>query len=318
VISFEPPVQEHGKTVCGSICVEGGTTYTEVVEYLSAVEPPCALKMLASVTQATVAGACATGTHGSGIQNQNLASHITAIEIVTATGELMTYDRTCDEFWGAVTSVGSVGVVSKISLEVVPFFEGQLFIFTVPIECIFRHWDTLVAGGDSGGSEPHSHPFCDAFSVLCFFDRGFCVLLLKHFAPHWDASIAARAPNYADTLFGGKAGDIHGLFPGVEDPSWTGPWYDTVSVFIKDGEEADLGDGSLHFCGQQVEIFVPIENAVDALKVAGDMLKNWPIGDPLKAETEETGILFHTELRIVKGDPTGQWLSPHPTDSLVS
>ena len=305
VVSFEPPVCVDGQmTRCGRVCVEGGTTYTEVIHYLSGLENPCALKMLASVTQATVAGACATGTHGSGIHNQNLASAVTAIELVTASGELVTYDRSCAEFMGAVTNVGCLGVVSKITVDVVPVFEGKCVLYTLPIEVLIDNWDQLP-------------PLCDAFSVLCFFHTGVCLLLLKHFSPHWDSTIARPMPEYGEHLFGaGHLGDENGLFPGVTEPRWAGPWHDTVPVFMSDGAEHDLGDAATNNCGQQVELFVPIEHATAALRATRDILKGWPVADSLSPETAEEGILYHTELRVVKGDPSGQWLSPHPVDSL--
>ena len=66
VLDFQPPL--NGKP--GSITVEGSTTYTEIAEFLG---QRGALRNLPSCPQFTVAGAIATGTHGSGVHIPNLA-----------------------------------------------------------------------------------------------------------------------------------------------------------------------------------------------------------------------------------------------------
>ena len=71
-----------------------------------------------------MAGACATATHGSGVANQNLAAAITALEIVTADGDIVEFRRGDDSFFpGAVVHLGALGVVTRLVLEAVPSFE---------------------------------------------------------------------------------------------------------------------------------------------------------------------------------------------------
>ncbi|MGN9775391.1 FAD-binding protein [Micromonospora sp. H33] len=83
-----------------------------------------AVANLASLPHISVAGAVATGTHGSGVRNGNLASAVTALELVTADGHLRTLDRDTDgdTFAGAVVSLGALGVVTRVTLDVVPAF----------------------------------------------------------------------------------------------------------------------------------------------------------------------------------------------------
>ena len=47
-----------------------------------------AVHNLASLPHISVAGACSTGTHGSGVHNGNLATAVSGLEIVTADGAL--------------------------------------------------------------------------------------------------------------------------------------------------------------------------------------------------------------------------------------
>ncbi|MER7460975.1 FAD-binding protein [Micromonospora sp. NPDC126480] len=83
-----------------------------------------ALANLASLPHISVAGAVATGTHGSGERNGNLATAVAALELVTADGDLLTVDRTADgdTFDGMVVSLGALGVVTRVTLDVVPAF----------------------------------------------------------------------------------------------------------------------------------------------------------------------------------------------------
>ena len=70
----------------GSITVQGGTTYTEIASFL---DGRGALRNLPSCPQFTVAGAIATGTHGSGVHIQSLACDVSMIEFVRADGSLV-------------------------------------------------------------------------------------------------------------------------------------------------------------------------------------------------------------------------------------
>ena len=79
---------------------------------------------LASLPHVSVAGACATATHGSGSKNGNLSTAVSALEIVTADGEVVTLSRQKDgeRFPGAVVALGGLGVVTKVTLDVQPTF----------------------------------------------------------------------------------------------------------------------------------------------------------------------------------------------------
>jgi len=78
--------------------VGGGIRYTELAPRLTA--SGWALPNLASLPHITVAGACATATHGSGDGNGNLATPVVELEMVTATGDLVTISRDDPDFCG--------------------------------------------------------------------------------------------------------------------------------------------------------------------------------------------------------------------------
>src|SRR5580692_10522361 len=89
-----------------TVTVGGGVTYAELAPWLDA--KGYALHNLASLPGITVAGACATATHGSGLHNGNLATAATAVELVTANGDVIELGRERDEeqFLGAVVGLG--------------------------------------------------------------------------------------------------------------------------------------------------------------------------------------------------------------------
>src|SRR6476646_4321865 len=72
-----------------------------------------ALRNLASLPHISVAGACATGTHGSGPANQNLSAAIAGAELITADGDMIELDRGDPAFPGAAVHLGALGVVTR-------------------------------------------------------------------------------------------------------------------------------------------------------------------------------------------------------------
>src|SRR3954465_3250397 len=70
-----------------TVTVDAGLRYGELVEVLNTAG--LALHNLASLPPISRAGAVAPATHGSGVGNRNLAAAVSALELVTSTGELV-------------------------------------------------------------------------------------------------------------------------------------------------------------------------------------------------------------------------------------
>jgi xylitol oxidase len=99
-----------------------------------------ALANLGSLPHISVAGAAATGTHGSGAGNRVLGASIAAVELVTADGDLVTLTRGDDRFAGAVVALGRLGVVTALTLDVEPAYEvRQLVHLGLPGEAALEH-----------------------------------------------------------------------------------------------------------------------------------------------------------------------------------
>ncbi len=109
-----------------------------------------ALRNLASLPHISVAGATATGTHGSGVANQNLSAAIVGLELVTADGDVTELSRSDASFPGAIVHLGALGVVTRLILEVVPSFEvAQRVYEELPLEVLDDHFAEIMASGYS-------------------------------------------------------------------------------------------------------------------------------------------------------------------------
>ncbi|HET7014661.1 MAG TPA: D-arabinono-1,4-lactone oxidase, partial [Streptosporangiaceae bacterium] len=109
---------------------------------------------LGSLPHISVAGACATGTHGSGDGVGNLATAVAAIEVVTAHGNLVTLDRDrpADQpaFGGAVVGLGALGAVVSLTLAIEPTYQVRQYVYDdVPADALDGHFDEIFGRGYS-------------------------------------------------------------------------------------------------------------------------------------------------------------------------
>ena len=77
-----------------------------------------ALTNLGSIDQQSIAGAIQTGTHGTGIGFQNLASQVLSFTLIKADGEKITLLKEDDLFNAAIISLGCLGIISELTLQV--------------------------------------------------------------------------------------------------------------------------------------------------------------------------------------------------------
>lgn len=130
--------------------VPGGITYQELAPRLTAAG--WALPTLASLPHLTVAGACATATHGSGDGHGNLATQVSGMQLVGPDGELRTLARDSDgdRFRGAVVGLGALGIVATLTLDLVPAFEVQQYVYQgLPVAMLRSHFDEIFGSGYS-------------------------------------------------------------------------------------------------------------------------------------------------------------------------
>lgn len=131
-----------------TVTVAAGTRYGDLAAFL--VRHGYALHNLASLPHISVAGAVATATHGSGNRNGNLATAVAALELVTADGGLVRVDRTAPDFNGMVVSLGALGIVTGITLDIEPAYEIRQDVFTeVPWAAVEENFDAVTSAAYS-------------------------------------------------------------------------------------------------------------------------------------------------------------------------
>ena len=133
----------------GTVTVDGGARYGDLCGPLAA--EGLALHNLASLPHISVAGACATATHGSGDEHGNLATAVTAIELVRGDGERVTLARGRDaDFPGAVVALGALGVVVRLTLELRPAYEVRQDVYEgLPLDRLDDDFEAIASSGYS-------------------------------------------------------------------------------------------------------------------------------------------------------------------------
>jgi xylitol oxidase len=132
-----------------TVTVDGGVRYGELCGPIDVAG--FALNNLASLPHISVAGACATATHGSGDGIGNLATAVSAMELVTADGEIATFARDSDpEFAGAVVGLGALGAVTRLTLDLRPSFRVRQDLYEgLPLARAVERFDEISSSADS-------------------------------------------------------------------------------------------------------------------------------------------------------------------------
>ena len=132
----------------GLVRVEAGITLHELNRALW--ELGLALENLGDIDVQSVAGATATGTHGTGARLRNLSAAIESVELVTADGSTVECDEAGDpDDWRAArVSLGALGVVTAVTLRAVPAFTLEGVDSSLPLEEALGRLGELVDGND--------------------------------------------------------------------------------------------------------------------------------------------------------------------------
>ncbi|MFF4116049.1 FAD-binding protein [Streptomyces sp. NPDC001714] len=272
-----PPVIEVD-TAARTVRVAGGVRYAELARAVHA--HGLALPNMASLPHISVAGSVATGTHGSGVANGSLAAPVREVELLLADGSTVTIARGEAGFEGAVTSLGALGAVTALTLDLEAAYDMAQTVYTeLPL-------DGLDFPAVSGA----------AYSVSLFTDwrePGFRQVWVKRRTdrPAVDFGWAAPATEAMHPVPGMPAGNCTQQF-GVP-----GPWHERLPHFRAEFTPSS-GDEL------QSEYLLPRTTTVDALHAVDGIRRT------------VSPVLQTCEVRTIAADP--QWLSPaHGRDSVA-
>jgi xylitol oxidase len=253
--------------------VAAGLSYAELAVRLDA--RGFALRNLASLPHISVGGATATGTHGSGTANQNLAAAVVGLSLVTADGDLMELDRAD----GAVVHLGALGVVSSLTVALVPSFDVSQRVYeNLPLEVLDDRFTDVMTS---------------AYSVSLFTDWRAPRLTQVWIKQRLD--VPAPLIQEASWFTATPASAARNPVPGASPDACTvqlgvpGRWYDRLPHFRPEFKPS-AGDEL------QSEYLLPVAHAVPALHALDQ------IRDRLAP------VLRICEIRVVAADQL--WLSP--------
>jgi xylitol oxidase len=247
-----------------------------------------ALAALPSLPHISLAGACATGTHGSGDRSQGLAALVRALRFISPGGDVVELRRAGSagrdtdfgsdtDFNGAVVSLGALGVITQLTVDVVPTFDIAQSVYEgVPVAELIEHLDEVFAA---------------AYSVSAFTEwRGDASVWVK--AKAATSNPVKPAPEW---LGGHLAHQPAHPIPGMSAENCTeqlgipGPWHERLPHFRPDFTPSSGAE-------LQSEFFLPRARAAEGLRAVRDL-------GPLL-----TPVVQISEIRTVAADDL--WLSP--------
>lgn len=273
-----------------TVTVGAGVRYGTLAPYLD--KQGYALHNLASLPHITVAGACATATHGSGVNNGNLSTVVSAMEIVTADGSIVQLSRAHDgdQFLGAVVHLGALGVVTKVTLDVEPTYQVRQLVYeNLSMDQFEHNLDTILSSG---------------YSVSLFTDWQKHRVSQVWIKSRVDAASAQATAAIPPEFYGATAATRklhplpgHSAEPCTEQMGIPGPWYERLPHFRMDFTPSSGAE-------IQSEFFVPRKRGYEAI-LAVEQLRD-----------QITPHLLITEIRTIAAD--NLWLSPcYKQDSMA-
>ncbi|WP_405135225.1 D-arabinono-1,4-lactone oxidase [Nocardia sp. NBC_01388] len=132
----------------GLVRVEAGATLNAVSNALHPMG--LAFPNLGDIDVQSVAGATATGTHGTGAKLQNLSAALQSVELMLADGSRVELNEQTDpDGWRAArVNVGALGVVTALTLQMAPSFVLEGVERPLPVEEVLEDLDTYVDGNE--------------------------------------------------------------------------------------------------------------------------------------------------------------------------
>ncbi|AQA16636.1 D-arabinono-1,4-lactone oxidase [Streptomyces malaysiensis] len=129
----------------GTVTVAAGTPLRQLNETLAA--HGLSLVNMGDIMEQTVAGATATGTHGTGRDSASIAAQIKGLELVTADGSVLrcSAEENPEIFAAARIGIGALGVVSEITFGVEPEFLLTAREEPMPFDRVMADFKQLVA-----------------------------------------------------------------------------------------------------------------------------------------------------------------------------
>jgi FAD-linked oxidoreductase len=239
---------------------------------------------LPDINKQTLAGALATGTHGTGKGVKAIHGEVTAMRLVLPNGEVAECSRDVqpDLFHAARVSLGAFGVLSEVTLQNRPLERVKKVVTLVDTDDILRQWPALA--------EKHRNA---EFLVLPFTGKS---ALITHDTT--TEPVSPRGPDGdTDTLMDLKSlRDLFEFTPELRKKAAQSAMADIPpDIAIDEGWKLLSNERPVRF--KEMEYHLPIGEQVGVLR---EIIR--------RIESDARGVFFPIEARIIA--PDDAWLSP--------
>ena len=127
----------------GIAVVRPGTRLGPLVNELA--QHGAALANLGDIDRQGIAGAIATGTHGTGITIPSLSGQVKALTLVTGEAEVLELDEHSPLFPAAQISLGALGIITSITLQIQPLYSLRIERGAEPFETLLPQLRERIA-----------------------------------------------------------------------------------------------------------------------------------------------------------------------------
>lgn len=123
------------------VTVQSGIRLWQLNDLLA--EQGLALPIMGTIAQQSVAGAISTGTHGGSIHCTSLSGYVQAMRIVQANGNVVEVKRIDPVFNATAIALGTLGIISTVTLQCVPAFSLQTQVVSMPAKALIDAFDEI-------------------------------------------------------------------------------------------------------------------------------------------------------------------------------
>lgn len=267
--------------------VQAGTRLGHLARLLDA--EGLALPNLPDIDAQTIAGAIATGTHGTGATLPAVHDGVVGARLVTPAGQVVELGgpRDADALAAFRVSLGSLGVASQLTLRVVPAFNLRRKVWLQPVDDLLREAPALAAR--------HRH-----FEMFVLPFTGYAAGVM-HEVYEGDSLLLPNSAEDATLADLRRLRDWLGRFPALRtwaaqrfiDPHQTEEARERAHRLLSTVRSSRFNETEWH---------VPAENGMACLRQVIDAIQ------------QHNEAFYPIEFRWVRGD--GAWISPfHGRDS---
>jgi L-gulonolactone oxidase len=270
-----------------TITVEGGIRLGQL--NLALENHGLALPNLGTIDKQSFAGAISTGTHGTGIKHGILSTQVKALDLVTGSGDVLSCstEENQDVFSAALCSLGSLGIISRVTIQCRPAFRLYTEEFKEPLSYVLTNLEALIQNNDH-------------FSFYWMPYTDICLILTRN-----ETADPVRRPKLP-TLFDhyvakNFAFDAVCRLGAIFQPQI--PSFNRLLTYLAPRRQAHV-DRS--FCAFNIPVLIkhweseysiPVESTINVIKGLKHLI-----------ESQGQPVNMFLEFRFVKGDDI--WLSP--------